>query len=860
MPRLTPVMQQHAAAKSAHPHSVIFFRLGDFYEMFGDDAVLVSRELDLTLTSRNKGKPDEVPMAGVPHHAAHGYIARLLKKGHEVAVCEQMADPSTVKGIVPREVVRVITPGTWSDTPDLDEGENQWLCALHSKEGRLGIALFDLTTAELMAAELDDLSAALSELGRARPREILVGWEDSGIDEAENAEQKTQELVAEVKALFPEPAIHADSLISEEDIQQELLKLDSPHAGPLALSAAARVMRFARRCYRGDAPPVWRLSLWNPSGVLAIDRTAQAHLELVHSLSGEKGSSLLSVIDRSQSPPGARLMRRRLLAPLLNEAEINERLDQVAFFMEEQGVRHDIRVALGGLGDLERLAVRASMRELTPRDLGAIRRSLGAAQDVLTRLEASPEFSSQSWGELPEDCSALREKLALALVERPPAQLKEGAVFRQGFDGELDDSGELKEKGGEKITEFEAELRGTTGIPNLRVKYNRVFGWFVEVGKANLGKVPEHFRRKQTIANGERYTIDELDELAETLLHAEDRFRARELELLKDLSEEAQSWGARVHLLCAFLAQLDVAAALAELAVEADYCRPKVHRGLELKLVESRHPVVESQAARGRFVPNDLELEAKKNHLWLISGPNMAGKSTFLRQVALTVILAQMGSFVPAREAEIGLVDRVLSRVGASDNLAAGESTFMVEMRETSDILRTATSRSLVILDEVGRGTSTYDGLAIAWAVAEHLDQAIRCRALFATHYHELVELGESSESAENHSVSAKEHDGQVVFLHRVKPGGASRSYGVQVAQLAGLPESVLARARALLLSFEEKAAVRSAASKAKQPQLDLFHAPQDSRLSEVASTLKALDIDRLSGIEALQLLQVLKS
>lgn len=860
--RETPVMKQHAAAKRAYPDAILFFRLGDFYEMFGEDAVVSARELDLTLTSRNKGKPDEVPMAGVPHHAAHGYIARLLDKGYKIAICEQMADPSTVKGIVPREVVRVITPGTVTEGEQLEPRVNNWLCAVQLGERGAGLALLDVSTAELRAAELTNPTALLAELSHAAPREVLVGRaesSDSGDADDESA------VVPLVRQALPAAALREDGELVASEATAVLgdLSLDAERLGACARLAVARVLRYARACNPNQPFPVRRVAQWDPAGFLVIDRTAQAHLELLRSQSGDRAGSLLDTIDRTLTPAGARLLRRRLVAPALDVERIRRRLDRVELFLVHARTRDEFRAAVKGVNDLERLAVRACLHEATPRDLGALRDGLVAAARAVQVLAA---IEDPTWRDAlvltqPVDTvDELRTRLEQALVERPPAQTKEGSVFKAEYDRELGELDELKQHGTERVVAYEAEARSATGIQSLKVRYTRVFGWYIEVSRGQAGKVPSGWRRKQTVATGERYTTDALDELAQAIESAEGRHRERELELLEELVAFVAERADRIRALCERVAHWDVDAALAELAHTSDYCKPEVDDSDALKIVEGRHPVVERLAAAGRFVPNDVELSSSGERLWLVTGPNMAGKSTLLRQVALTVILAQIGSYVPAQSAQIGVVDRVLSRVGASDNLAGGESTFMVEMRETADILRNATSRSLVILDEIGRGTSTFDGLAIAWAVAEHLDEAIKCRALFATHYHELTKLGEQSAHVANYSVSARELNESIIFLHRLVRGAASRSYGVFVAQLAGLPESVLARARALLASLEAGQHLAPGSGgpgkRRDTSQLDLFAASQPNAVHEdLANHIKALELDRLTGLEALSLL-----
>jgi DNA mismatch repair protein MutS len=858
--KATPVMQQHAAAKRAHPDAIVFFRLGDFYEMFGDDAVLGSRLLDLTLTSRNRGKPDEIPMAGVPHHAAAGYVAKLLELGHKVALCEQLADPSKVKGIVPREVVRVITPGLVTDREQLDAGVNNYLAAIELTPNAFGLALLDLSTGELAAAELADAPLLIAEVGRAHAREVLIGA-------APDFDAASLPSIKAALSALGRFALRDDAPLVASELSPALGALagDAEHVPGAARAAVARVLRFARACSPGAPLPVRRIARWEPTATLVIDATAQSHLELVASPAG-RSASLLGVIDCTVTSPGARLLRRRVLTPLTDVARIRRRLDQVELFVQNPGLRAELRAALAGVGDLERLAMRAALGEATARELGALRDGLrGGAESarVLREQSDAPMRETLGCSEPVDAVSDLQSELERALVERPPQQPRDGAVFRPGYDPDLDELAALAKSGAERMVELEARLRQDTGIGSLKLRYTRVFGWYIEVTRTHAARVPEHFRRKQTVATGERYTTPELDDLADRILHAEERHRERELDLFKALVARAGTESERVKRLAGQLSRWDVAAALADTAHRYDYTRPTIDASDELVIRDGRHPVVERLAAQGRFVPNDVSLALDAERLWLVTGPNMAGKSTLLRQVALSVILAQLGSYVPARSARIGVVDRVLSRVGASDNLARGESTFMVEMRETAEILRSATRRSFVILDEIGRGTSTFDGLSIAWAVAEYLDEAIGCRALFATHYHELTALSEASTHVANYCVSARELEGDVVFLHRLQRGAASRSYGVAVAKLAGLPEAVLARARAILTTLEQQGhkPAPGARGVAVPDQLTLF-APANGGSPaerETLATLRALDVDRLTGLEALQLLARMK-
>jgi DNA mismatch repair protein MutS len=875
----TPVMEQHARAKRAYPDAVVFFRLGDFYEMFGDDAVLCSRLLNLTLTSREKGKPNEVPMAGVPHHAAHNYIGRLLALGHRVALCEQMADPKLCKGIVPREVVRVLTPGLITQDEHLIAGENNWLAALHVGATHTGLALLDISTGELRSARVSDLAAALGELAHASAREVLVACGEGVVADAE--------LLTTVEAALGKSAVHEDRPLDVQDVATVLGSLEG-EALLLDLEqrlAVARVLRFARECTPGVELPVRAIAHFSLNDAMVIDANAQRHLELTTSNSGDSKATLLACIDLTQSPMGARLLRRRLLAPLMTLESIERRHDEVECMVQHAVVRARLRTALSEVGDLERLVARVILGEASPKDLGAIRDGLLAATRAVEALEQLPPKTRAvhgpgGEGPLTDGLARVRDRLVGALVERPPALNKEGAVFSEGFDPELTRLETVRRDGADLIVRLESRLREETNIQSLKARYTRVFGWYLEVSKAALNKVPKAWRRKQTVAGGERFTLDDLDDLATQIASAEENHRARERELLRELLLSVAGEADAIAKLGQELAILDVASSLAELAQRHDYVRPRMDNGGVLEVQEGRHPVVErlaAGAAQTRFVPNDVSLDLSGGRLWVITGPNMAGKSTFLRQVALITILAQIGSFVPAKSARIGLVDRVLSRVGASDDLARGQSTFMVEMRETADILRHATPRSLVILDEIGRGTSTFDGLAIAWAVTEHLDTVCRCRALFATHYHELTALDEQSPQIVNYSVSAREQDGEVVFLHRVVPGPVSQSYGVAVAKLAGLPASVLRRAAELLAAFEgapaEGEVPKGKARRARNVgQLDLFargqqrsEAPPVATLvpvaeGEVLQTLRSLDPNRLAPLDALQLVIALKA
>ncbi len=849
----TPVMRQFLEAKAEHADALLFFRMGDFYELFYEDAGIAARALDLTLTARNKDKENAIPMAGVPYHAAGSYIQRLLDQGFKVAICEQMADPAKTKGIVPRKVVRVVTPGIAFDDGGLDAKKNHWLVAV-SVEGagadaRFGIAALDMSTGELIACEAADAATAGAELVKLDPAEVLAA--------------AGSEVAADIlRAARPRAVVREDtySVAGGDAWLTKFLGDEPKHASALVRRAAARVIAEARECEAGKDPPIRRLAVYELGDTMMLDDATQAHLELVRTTTGESRGSLLAEIDETSTAPGARLLRRRLLAPKTDVAEIRRRLDGVELFVTQPGLRREIRDALARARDLERLVIKVVLGRVFPRDLAAMRETLALLPALARALERFPDLSGrdafgvrdgESWI---ETCAESRALLDARIADEPPLRVSDGGALRQGFDTDLDEWRKVSQNGQQMIVDLEARLREETQIASLKVRYTRVFGFYIEVTRSHTSKAPSVWRRKQTVATGERYTNDELEALADKIAHAEERCAEREAELWNDTIAVLEKDALRIQRAALRLAEIDVACALAEHAHRCDYARPDVDASLSLSIEDGRHAVVEHLAADGRFVPNDVALDAEKIRLWMITGPNMAGKSTLMRQVALICILAQMGSFVPARRARIGVVDRILTRVGASDNVSRGESTFMVEMKETANVLRRATKRSLVLLDEIGRGTSTYDGLAIAWAVGEHLHDVTACRALFATHYHELTELASSRAGCENWSVSAREHAGDVIFLHKLQHGPASQSYGVACARLAGLPEPVLARARALLDELERGRHEHA------RTQLSLFEGAAAPPPEHPAiATLRELDVNRLTPLEALQLIATLK-
>lgn len=854
-------MRQFLSAKEQYPDAILFFRLGDFYEMFFDDAVKASKALDLTLTSRNKGAMDEVPMCGIPYHAAHGYIARMIDQGFKVAVCEQMADPSTVKGIVPREVVRVITPGVVLEPESLEAKANNFLASfcLHPG-GESGLAALDVSTGELRATTVNGSAAVIGELARLEPAELLVPPE--GIEIIESLKTVLPNcLIEEADGASFDPIRAREALLAAlgDDV-----KAVADELSPTAVSAAGAAVAYAARMQPGIPLSLRRLVPYTPSDHLIIDETTRAHLELHRTLSGDRKGALLSLIDETMTSMGGRLLRSWLLLPLSHVGRINRRLDAVEILRNNATLRDGFREILKGVGDLERLLSRCAARSATPRELGALRSSLLLLPDIDVLVESAESGSilaaSEILGGPVDHCEELASELELALVEEPPTHTRDGGIFAQGYNEDLDELVELSRSGREYLSKLETRERERTGISSLKVRFNRVFGYYLEVTRANLKLVPEDYVRKQTLASSERFTTPELEEYETKVLTAEDKRKELEAELFTDLVTRIVAESARLTSVAARLAELDVFAALAQLAHLRGYVRPVVDEGEVIEIRDGRHPVVEVLAAGEGFVENDTLLDNNAERLLIITGPNMAGKSTVLRQVALIALLAQSGSFVPAREARIGLVDRIFTRVGASDNLARGQSTFMVEMQEAAAILRGATDRSLVLLDEIGRGTSTFDGLSIAWAVAEFLHDAVCCKVLFATHYHELTELAKTHDGVANYNVAAERTGDDVVFLRKLLPGGSNRSYGIDVARLAGLPESVIARARQLLENLEEESLDprgRKRGEPERGPQLQLFaaHPPP----TPVEQLLRHLEIERLTPLEAMNILAQLK-
>ena len=870
----TPLMRQYAAVKKEHPSALLFFRLGDFYELFFDDAILAARELQITLTSRNKEKGVAVPMCGVPYHAAEAYISKLIRKGFKVAICEQMEDPRFAKKLVRREVTRVVTPGTAADS-SLSSEENNFLAALARSGDRVGFAALDLSTGEFRATEFSGADASRriqEELQQLRPNELLYG------SAAPLFEGVRRQSSAGGTAPQPKSAEGAWTETPLDDwifAPDHAIPLLENHFGvlslegfglagkPAAAAAAGAILYYVRSTQRGTLDHVDRIGFYEKQNCLVLDAVTVRNLELIEPLFAgvDAGLTLFRSIDATVTPMGKRLLRAWMLRPSIDLAEINARLDAVEIQVKGTVARAELRRALDGILDLERLLSRVTLETANPRDVLALAASLAkipAARAALAHFAV--ERLKTLHGSV-DELGDLREHIKKTIVPEPPISLSGGGVIETGVDKELDELRDLSRNSKQFLAQIEQRERQRTGIASLKVKFNSIFGYYLEVSKANSHLAPADYERKQTLVNAERFTTPELKKYESKILDAQEKIVEIERRLFAELRSAIAADARRIRQTALALAEVDVLAALAHIAALRNYCRPRFDESSDIEVLEGRHPVIEQQEFGGgeRFVPNDLYLNSTTHSVLVLTGPNMGGKSTYLRQAALVVIMAQMGSFVPARSARLGVVDRVFTRIGASDNLARGRSTFMVEMTETAAILHTATPRSLILLDEVGRGTSTYDGLAIAWAAVEYIHGRTRAKTLFATHYFELTELGERLSGVKNYHVSVKETGGGIVFLRKVEPGAADRSYGIEVAKLAGLPNEVIERAREVLVEHEsaERQVTGHLSPGAEPPpaQLTIF-----TPLSQpVLEKLREVDLDRLTPLEALNLLAELK-
>jgi DNA mismatch repair protein MutS len=861
-------MRQYFEAKRQYRDAIVFFRMGDFYEMFYEDALTAARALELTLTSRSKdASGGAIPMCGIPYHAADGYIARLVKKGFRVAICEQVEDPKKAKGLVRREVVRVVSPGTLTDAGYLEAREPAFLMGISPAPPGpgYGVALLDLSTGEFTTAEYrgaDARQALADELMVLRPREIVA-----------------PDVLTDVAALVEELRLPARVTVADawtfefESARRTLVAQLQAHSlqgfgledRPAAVCAAGALVQYLRDTQKADLAHVREITFRTGADCLVVDPTTLRNLEVLEAADGGKTGSLLHELDRTVTPMGGRLLRAWLLRPLLALERIQDRLDAVEEFAFRATDRAKLRETLKTVHDVERLVARASLGTAGPRDLVSLRQSLAAVPRVRMLLADLQAPLVRSLVAELDDVADVRDALDRALVDEPPAVARDGGMVRDGVDPELDELRTISRSGKQRIAEMEEAERGRTGITSLKIRYNRVFGYYIEISKSNLGNVPPDYHRKQTIAGGERFITPALKEYEEKVLGADERITTREIAIFEALRQQVSAASPRIQDTARGIAALDVLASMADVASVANYTKPLMHDGDELAATDVRHPVVERLSPEA-FVPNDVTLDGDTHQLMILTGPNMGGKSTFLRQTALLCLMAQAGSFVPARTAKLPVVDRLFARVGASDNIARGQSTFMVEMQETANILHSATSRSLVILDEIGRGTATFDGLSLAWAVAEYLASNARARpkTIFATHYHELTDLADAVPGVVNFHVVVREWNDDIVFLRKVVPGRSDRSYGIQVARLAGLPPPVVARARDILNGLERdelsrggRPSLSGAPADARQ-QLGLFQAAPTGE-DPIHRRLREIDVNQLTPIQALSLLADLK-
>ncbi len=860
------MMRQYLEIKSGYPDAILFFRLGDFYEMFLDDAVTASRVLDITLTSRNKGSAEEIPLCGIPFHSSQPYIARLVEQGYKVAICEQVEDPKTAKGIVRREVVRVVTPGLIVDTDTLAPKENNFLMALApGRRERWGAAVLDITTGEFRTTECADREALQSEVASLSPREILI-------PEGNEAQTLHRSLASALSGAMvntvPEEFCEIDR--AEKAILEffgcSSLEPFGCSALPGAVAAAGAILHYLRQTQKGTLDHIRSLRTYHSGEFMALDEATRRNLELSATLyDGSRKGSLLGVLDRTVTAMGGRKMRQWVHRPLLEVEKIRARHGAVSELVGQSLPRGDLRAALEGVYDLERLGGKVAMGSANAKDLVALHSSLSRLPEILQTLH---RFEALLLKDIAARIDPLEDIASLidgAIVDDPPAGLREGGIIRSGYDARLDELRTISREGKGWIAALEQSERERTGISSLKVRFNRVFGYYIEVTKSHLSRVPDDYHRRQTLANAERYVTPALQEYEEKVLGAEEKLVELEYELFQALRGEIALQGERLQGTAEALGELDVLISLAQLAHDRNYVVPHMDESADLEICEGRHPVIEEMQLEP-FVPNDVLMDDRENQIIVITGPNMAGKSTFMRQVALIVLMAQMGSLVPAQSAHIGVVDRIFTRVGASDNLARGQSTFMVEMTETAHILRHATRRSLIVLDEIGRGTSTFDGISIAWAVAEHLhDNAeLAAKTLFATHYHELTDLALTRERVKNFNIAVREWNEQIIFLRRIVKGGASHSYGIQVARLAGLPDAVIERAKEVLRNLEageferegepRLARTRKTARRSPSAQLGLFERETDPLREKLAN----IDVNVITPVEALNVLHQL--
>ena len=864
MAELTPMMKQYLEIKKDNPDSILFFRLGDFYEMFADDAKLASKELDLTLTSRDHGKhlkPEEerVPMCGIPYHASEAYIARLIAKGYKVAICEQMEDPATAKGLVKRDIIRVVTPGTVIDAACLEDKSSNFLCGIYLDSRSAGAAFCDISTGKTHLTAFtgrERVEHVINELGRFSPAEAIVN--DGAYSEKALVNALTEKFSCRVENGGERRFLlnEAEKNIRRQFGDEAFSRL--PAGNPAAAMALGGLLNYLYETQKTDLSHINDLDYYEQGRFMELDLTARRNLELTETLRGkEKKGSLLWVLDKTRTPMGGRMLRSWLERPLLSVTAICKRNSAVAALVDSTIQREELAAAMTGLGDMERLIGRIVYGTAGGRDMASLRGAIERLPDIRAQLDG---FSDRRLTELREELDTLDDlgaDIAAAICDEPPFSVREGGFIRDGYHEEVDRLRHILKGGKGVITEIEAREKERTGIRTLKIGYNKVFGYYIEVSNSFKDQVPDTYIRKQTLVNGERYITQELKDLEQEILTASDRVVALEHELFTQLRQRISAQAARIQKTAAAVAEIDALTSFAVVAVRNNYCRPDVDESGVIEIREGRHPVVERMLKDSLFVPNDTFMGQKEERVAIITGPNMAGKSTYMRQVALIVLMAQMGSFVPAASARIGVVDRIFTRIGASDDLSAGQSTFMVEMTEVSDILHQATKNSLLILDEIGRGTSTFDGMSIARAVLEYCadKKLLGAKTLFATHYHELTELENTLPGTVNYNIAVKTRGEDIIFLRKIIPGGADRSYGIEVAKLAGLPDRVIQRAKQVLKELEAENGVQYVAPRKESDQVSLEAIGE----GEVLDALRRCQPDTLTPIEAMTLLYELK-
>ncbi len=856
---LTPMQRQYAEIKERNQDCILFFRLGDFYEMFNEDAKVASKELDLTLTTRDRSKPKEeqTPMCGVPHHSVDSYIARLVQKGYKVAICEQMTDPATTKGLVERDITRIVTPGTVTESCMLDESRNNYIACIYGEGGKFGLAFCDVSTGAFFATVCADEAAAASELGRFSPSEVIRGG--TGVD----GTQLEDALFRRLSCCVDEGKAEQFDLSAAEELLERHFGMPMAQLGltglPTAIIASGTLLQTLLTLQKNDLAHIRELQYYTTGRFMELDLDARRNLELTETMrSKEKKGTLLWVLDKTHTAMGGRLIRSWLEKPLLDPAEIGRRQVAVEELVNAPILRGELVEALKDVTDLERVMTRVVTGTVNCRDLLGLARGLRALPLVKAQLQQTNSPLLRKLEQSIDALSDCADRIESTIVDEPPLTVREGGIIRKGANPDADRLRDIMEGGSGTILAIEASEREKTGIRTLKVSFNRVFGYYIEVSKSFIDQVPAHYVRKQTLANCERYITQELKELEDQVLTAKDRLTALEYQIFTELREYLAEQSARVQLSAAAVAAADALCSLATVAIQRGYCRPEISLGNEISITDGRHPVVEVMLKDALFVPNDTHLGAADNQVSIITGPNMAGKSTYMRQVALIVLMAQMGSFVPARSAKIGLVDRVFTRIGASDDLASGQSTFMVEMSEVASILKYATSRSLLILDEIGRGSSTYDGMAIARAVLEYAasPKKLGAKTLFATHYHELSTIEQELPNVKNYNIAVKKRGDQMIFLRKIVPGAADDSYGVEVAKLAGLPNAVINRAREILTELESQNGVQRVVQVAEpEDQISMM----DLHSQQVCAALEAITVETLTPIEAMNELYKLK-